>query len=579
MISIFKKTDSPILQKATRFLYLFLFLVIFSHPAHSQSVYVPLNHWSYEFLERLETQKVISGVHNGTRPISRKEMARYLVQAIEKVRAGEQLNSVQQDQLNFLKLEFYEELKSLIEIDRSAISTRISTYKKLGIIDKMFPDFIYRNNRNFLNWQSAEFSCYLDPLFLREADFATGDTISGTERVYQNSNGFTFWGNLGTHLGFYFNTRDTKESGTRIYPTQYRITGERLGFVNGYGTHIYHDETISYLMFKLPYFDLQFGKDVNAWGPGYHGNLALSDYATSYDQIKFQTRFWRIKFTSLTGFLRAYPNIFENGRRLERSLAAHRLEINLGRAVQLGLYETVIYGGRKLEPAYLNPIMFYRSAEHFLGDRDNVAIGGDIDLVPIKNWKFYGELFIDDITTTKLGTGYYGNKIGYLTGLYTIDLFGLDNFDLRAEYARVRPYVYSHKYPITSYQHFSTGLGHKIGANSDDLFVEWRYRSSKSLVASFTAEFQRIGHDADSTNYGRKINFDHNLKIPTYLNTLDGRRETIQSYSIGLSYELFREVYIKLEYLKAFVTGHPITTHTSKNFDTSKFAIKLSINY
>ena len=557
----------------------FLLIAIISHAGHSQSVYVPLNHWSYEFIERLEAQKVISGVQNGTRPISRKEMAGYLLQVIEKTGASQHLNQVQQEQLNFLKHEFYEELKTFIEIDRSAISTRISTYKKVRIIDKIFPDFLYRNDRNFLNWQTGEFHCCLDPLFLREVSFATGDTISGTERVYQNSNGVMFWGNLGTHLGFYFNTRDTKESGTRTYPTQHRITGERLGFVNGYGTHIYHDETVAYMVFRLPYFDLQFGKDTNAWGPGYNGNLALSDYATSYDQIKFQTKFWRIKFTSLTGFLRAYPDIIENGRRLDRSLAAHRLEINLGKWFQLGLVETVIYGGRKLEPAYLNPIMFYRSAEHFLGDRDNVALGFDFDWVPIRNWKLYGELFIDDMTTTKLGTGFYGNKLAYLAGLYTVDLFRLDNVDLRLEYARIRPYVYSHKYSITSYQHFITGLGHKIGANTDDLLVELRYRLSKSMVASFTVEFQRIGHDTDSTNYGREIDFDRNLKIPKYLDTLDGRRETIQSFSLHLSYELFRETYLRIEYLKAFVTGHPISARLSQNLNANRFTIKLSINY
>ncbi|MCH9006469.1 hypothetical protein IIA29_08435, partial [candidate division KSB1 bacterium] len=40
----------------------------------AQSVYVPLNHWAYEFIERFEAKGVVTGALNGTKPYSREEM-------------------------------------------------------------------------------------------------------------------------------------------------------------------------------------------------------------------------------------------------------------------------------------------------------------------------------------------------------------------------------------------------------------------------------------------------------------------------------------------------------------------------
>ncbi|MCH7756096.1 hypothetical protein IH970_13375, partial [candidate division KSB1 bacterium] len=58
---------------------LLLFFFRLGSDLWGQSVYVPLNHWSYEFVERLETKGVLIGILNGTKPYSREEMAGYLL--------------------------------------------------------------------------------------------------------------------------------------------------------------------------------------------------------------------------------------------------------------------------------------------------------------------------------------------------------------------------------------------------------------------------------------------------------------------------------------------------------------------
>jgi hypothetical protein len=441
----------------------------FTKRAVSQSVYVPLNHWAYDFVERMEARGVVRGVLDGTRPYSRDEMARYLVQVERYQQSGGQLNRVEQEQLDYLRFEFREEFERLTGKDGHSYDSDFARLRR----SRWLPDFLYRNGRNLLSWQVDDFAVNVDPILYRDYSFANPDTVPNTDRVFRHTGGFTLWGNLGKSLGFYFNARDTREWGSRKYPNIFNITMPGLGFVNGYGSYIYHDETIAYLIFRLPRLQLMFGKDFNVWGHGYRGNLSLSDNATSYDQIKVQARFWRIKFTSFLGFLRTYPTIYkDNGVPAEKNVAAHRLEVAIFPWLSLAAYETVIFGNRRFDPAYLNPIMFYRSAEHFWGNQDNVTMGLDMKLTAIPNLKLYGELFIDDLFIGRLGEGYYGNKVAFQLGALWVDILGIPNLDARAEYTRVEPYVYTHDKPINTYQNFTTVLGHWTGPNSYDLLVQ-----------------------------------------------------------------------------------------------------------
>jgi len=523
-------------------------------------------------------QQKVSNVMNGTRPLTRQEMADYLAPLMQGVVAGTvRLNSVELAQLDLLRSEFDEELNSRLPDVPKA--TRISRLKKLRFVDPLLPDLLYRNNRNFLNFEHGQFRIYIDPILYRDAQFVAADSLTATERVYQDANGFTFWGALGDHLGFFFDARDTKEWGTRTYSSRHKITREGLGFVNGYGTHIYHDETVAYLVFRLPYFNLSLGKDENEWGPGFRGNLALSDHATSYDQIKFSVNYWRFKFTSLTAFLRAYPDVVENNQVLSKSMAAHRLEINVWKYLQFGLHETVIYGGRRLEPAYLNPLMFYRSAEHYLSHEDNVTMGLDFDLTALKNVKWYGEFLIDDVTTSRLGTDFDGNKLAWLCGGYWVNAAGLPNLDLRLEYARIRPYVYSHKRPISTYQHFTTLLGHPIGPNADDFFVGLQYRISPALVLEANFDYQRWGANTDSLNVGREMTRDHEPWSSENVAFLAGHQQNQTMIGFNVSYELFRNFYITGSYEHASLTGALVRTDLNATIQRRSGWVSVGVNY
>ncbi|RPH99029.1 MAG: hypothetical protein EHM72_12310, partial [Calditrichaeota bacterium] len=476
-----------------------LFILAIASSLSSQTVYVPASHWVYDFLDRMEAGQSLRTVLGNTRPMTRQEIVSHLKQLIDN---EQDFDRVTRDQLDYLRFEFMEELNLLGE---SAYSNPIHTITKSRFIDPWLPDFIYPRGRHLLEIEHGPLRVNWDPILDRSRLVADDDSVAERERVNIDSNGFLLWGTIGQHVGFYTDVRDSREWGTRAYPVG-NSTAPRLGFVQGNGRQIYHDETIAYLFLQWRYFGLLLGKDVSLWGPGKSGQLMLSDNATSYDQIKLQMTLKRLKLTSLIAWLRAYSPAYYLNETEGRMMAAHRLEFSPFRFIDLGIQETVIYSGRKFEPAYANPVMFFRSAEHYLGDHDNVAMGLDVEFKLIPKTKVYGELFIDDLTTGKLGTDFYGNKYGTTTGFHHINLLNVPQLDIRCEYTRLRPFTYSHKNSLTSYYHFTTILGHWIGPNADILLGDLSYRFSYRTLFRIQIERLRQGENTPLLNVGGDAN-------------------------------------------------------------------------
>ncbi|MCR4438661.1 MAG: capsule assembly Wzi family protein [bacterium] len=535
-------------RRVTLALAAFSAIVCFAWPAPAQTVYVPLQHWAYEFLERMETKGMLPGLLGNSRPFTRMEVAHALA-ALGKQRSTHRLTSVEAEALDFLQREFAEELGRLGS-EVPAAPTRLNKLVHSRWLDPLLADVLYANGRNFLTISSPPFQLFWDPIFVRRRLFARADSLARQERVFEDTNGFTVWGTVGRYLGFSVDVRDSRQWGTRTYPaagTNYTLEG--LGFVRSAGTSADHDETRASLVFTWSFLTVQYGKDSNRWGPGRRGQLGLSDHPTSYDLLKIQLAGTHLKLTSMMAWLQHYSPTFFHGGHQEKGLAAHRLEFSLGKGVDIAVYETVVFAGRRLEPAYLNPVMFFRSAEHYLGDRDNATMGADLELKVIPKTRLYGELFIDDLSTGKLGTGFYGNKTAFLVGAQLVDPCGLSDVDLRVEYARVRPFTYSHARDVTSYVHYATCLGHWIGPNADDLYAEASYRPTFWWELRVWGELHRHGANPADQNVGGDLRVPHEYpRDPEYVPFLAGVRGQTTATGVAASYQLVRNAFVSVGY-------------------------------
>jgi hypothetical protein len=556
-------------------IFIALFFTSLTKYSYAQTVYVNSSHWIYQFLERMETKRLLDFPLLNTKPFTRTEIVSHLVSLENKY---EFLDRVEREQLEFLRFEFREEFQRLGQ--SSDYDSRWNKLVRQNRIDPWLPDQLYLNGRNLFSYSSGPLKLYWDPVIARNRLYADADTLADSERVFEDTNGFVLWGSIGNHLGFYTDVRDTKEWGTRDYLHSRNTSRDGWGFVQEGDDHLYHDETVAYLVYSWKYFNVQFGKDKNKWGPGYRGQLALSDQATSYDQIKFQFNSKRIKFTSLVGILKHYNPDFFYGNPQEKMMAAHRLEFAPFNSLAIGLYETILYADRKFEPGYINPVMFYRSAEHYLGDRDNATMGIDAVLRVIPKTKIYADFFIDDMQTKKLGSGFYGNKYAWQVGGYHVDLFGLPQLDARLEYTRVRPYMYSHKFDLTGYRHFTTNLGHWVGPNADDFFAELAWRYSRRMLAKLQYEEIRHGANSEETNVGGSIYQPHVYPDdPQIVELLDGVREETKMFGFLFQYEVIRNGFVKLAFYKYHGESGWDDLGDKYPGDRTEAVISLSVNY
>lgn len=540
---------------------MFLFiLIIVGSMLYSQTSNVPLNHWAYDAVERWEIRGFIPAVFNGTKPFTRLEMSGYLAE-VWKFYQGqpEKFSKTDLEQLLYLTLEFKEELeksenfKSPEQFDYW--NPRLYTVFHHAPF-KWVKRYLYPNYRNFVAVQHGDLRLVADPILGYSVQQKMDDNF-GKYQLARLSNGLVLRGELGKYFGFYFDLTDNhlKDERWQDQKIPFQVW-EESGWpflttrVNG---DFDFDENVGLLNFHYHYFDLVYGREFNQWGVGHSGNLMLSSNAQLYDEIKLVIQYWRFKFTHLTAFLQY---VSPEGRlsmkdqpHINQYWSGNRLETNLGKGIQLALSEAVIYGDRSLQLGYLNPFSFFKSSEHFYGDRDNGVLSIDLEWRVRNGFKWFGEWFIDDITTTKLGSDWYGNKFGWQTGIFLVNPLSIKDIDLLAEYTRIKPYVYSHSYQdYNKYKHYDTILGHYIGPNSDELLLCLRRRFSKFLQLALEYQNYRHGSNPEDRNVGGDPDQPWESGDAIDATFLDGIQRKQQTYGISVQYELVRNLQVEFHY-------------------------------
>ncbi|RQW05874.1 hypothetical protein EH222_09500, partial [candidate division KSB1 bacterium] len=214
------------------------------------------------------------------------------------------------------------------------------------------------------------------------------------------------------------------------------------------------------------------------------------------------------------------------------------------------------------------------------GDQDNAAMGLDAELKLIPRTKLYGELFIDDLTTGKIGTGFYGNKVGYTAGALCVDLFGLPNLDLRAEYTAVRPFTYSHKDTVTAYAHFSTTLGHWNGPNASLWTGRLSYRFSRRIVTHLTLRLAKNGINTPDENVGSDIWRPHDPGTDAeYVDFLAGLPQSCTTFDGRMSYEFIRNGFIEMAFCSESHAAEQTLPGSTISGKREEIVLNLSYNF
>lgn len=514
-------------------------LLMFFLPSNvlAQAEHVEVGHPVYGFLDRMQLRGALPEFSRSMLPLERKEVVALLRRLAGE---GTTLSSTERELRERFADEFVAEADG--KQDRVELfGTALSELPARTLSDREKFLYFWRSESGESHF-AAELLASLDYRALMNADGAANVTLAQL--------GGRFRGTLGGTLGFGLLATNGTAVGTRSLALGDQQLRRNFNFADL--DKDFFDFSEAYVSATWDWGSAAIGKEKRMIGSGISNQIVLSTNAQPFDAIQLAAHAGALRFLFLHGFLLSEKQTLEFGRPYYDSkyVAVHRVEADIAGAVRFGVFESVVYSQREVDPAYLNPVNFYKSAEHAGGDRDNPMLGFDLATLFIPGWQAYGSWLIDDVDFSRMGSGWWGNKFIWQGGVMNASL--LPNTDLAVEYTRIEPYVYSHRYAGNQYTNAGDALGVELAPNSDDWYAGLRHWLGAGLWLHFEWRHRRHGRnetDADGgilVNHGadiyQSLDYERDSETSPFL---DGPRDTADILTFTLRWEPWRNLILQ----------------------------------
>jgi hypothetical protein len=424
---------------------------------------------------------------------------------------------------------------------------------------KPFLKYFYKKKSDlFYVDEEPDFDLHVNPVLY----LGGGKDSESEDPLYINSRGVEIRGMLDKKIGFYMFITDNQtripsyvsntvqpDSAYGFYPV-IPHEGFWKGFNDDQGYDFY--QARGYISFEATrHLNLQFGHDRTFIGNGFR-SLIFSDHAPPSMFLKANVKVWKLNY--LFQLNRMVADVEGNtagllgGQYPDKFVALHHLSVNIGKKLNIGVFESVVFSSDQFEFSYLNPVIFYRAVEHQFGSSDNVILGADFKWLVVKGVSLYGQFVLDEFKMEhiKAGDGWWANKYGIQAGLKYFDAFSVSNLDLQAETNIVRPYTYSHDSPYGSYSHYAQPIAHPLGANFKEYIGIARYQPLPRLNLTGKLIYAQVGRDTTNTNWGNDILKKNNINRENdFGNTISqGVTNDILLVSFTASWQLAHNMFI-----------------------------------
>ncbi|WP_143815412.1 capsule assembly Wzi family protein [Longibacter salinarum] len=424
---------------------------------------------------------------------------------------------------------------------------------------------LYPNGRDMAAVTGDGYALQVNPLLyasVGQARFSDSTNVT----TWRNTRGVRASGHIGP---IFFESRLT-ENQERPSQVQFvsqgdgRILDEAAqGTAPGLGNVLLQDQEVydyftatGVVGFRSRFFEVRFGRDQNSWGFG-RESLNVSDAASAYDQLQIRTNVWRLEYTNLfarytelnrirtpqRGGNTAYPS---------RYGAHHRLAMHVTDRFQLEVFESIrfapqtdsIVNRSNFELGYLNPVIFYRAVERDIGSPDNAMLGIGGSWIAIDGARFYGQFLLDELRVSEIGSGWWGNKWGWILGA-DIAGVGSDHLSLQAEVARLRPFLYNHFYTPNAYVHYRDPLGHPAGPNAYDVTLSAQFDPPSRWQAGLTTRWTQRGRNPAGENIGADPTLSSRTRSRGYVDMLSGVLETQWTVDAHAGAEILPQLFVE----------------------------------
>jgi len=436
-------------------------LVLIPALSFAQYQFVPTDHQVYPLLQKGETLGLFSSYHLRLLPLTRTEVQSMLHQM--------KSNS-----------------DVLSHADRSLLDQMIGEFTDAAIGEEGRPD----GEIHLLRFEERNTQVFVDARGIQEVKHSRGRVGIDDETIAETIAGGSIRARFGNHVFLGMQARMNMAFGEsdlvqRFDPLQGPIQV-------AIGRTVFSDQATGYAAFRLDQFQLTVGRMYAGWGSGIDEQLSLSSANEPMDMLRMNFDFKRFRFSYLHASLQGIGS--------SRYLAGHRIDFRISDRLQVGAYETIVYAGRGIQLAYLNPFLPYHIMEHQLGDLDNNMLGVDISAIITPGLRLFGEVFVDDLSWSRSLAHYWGNKLAYHAGFHWAAPLGAKSFELLASYTRVDPWVYTHHDSANVYSHYDASIGSKIGPNADRVQILLRGRLHRDLVGEIGYRLLRRGKGNIFTN-------------------------------------------------------------------------------
>jgi hypothetical protein len=519
----------------------YVFLILF-YPViniYAQVENVSTDNQVYIYLDQMYTRGILKEYNNILLPLS-KNMIQNDLKEIE----------LYQKNLSAIELKLLK--KYLVKFD--VVDT--SRYQSVSDFPKsLLTSIIIDRPKFFYNYRDSSVNFYLNPILnytllsdkKKSASlFEFGSKISGSVKNY---------------FGFLYQVSNGIQTGDKSVAENDNRIKQSFTF-NQTGIH-YFDNTEGYAKFHYGILDLQAGRERILFGQGNIDKLILSDIPPLFDFIRFDLNYKSITYNFIHGWLVQPPyTIFNPGgndsimNKNSKYIASSRLGVNFDSNLNVGISQVIIYANRPVELAYLNPFLFFESAQRSMYGLDNSFLIIDSKYKIRKDLIAYFGLTIDDLDFNeyfKEGWNTLHNRTAWQFGLKMSDPLNIKNSSIEIEYLQLRPYIYSHDGIGESLVYSNNGylLGPDLLPNSEKFSALFNLWITENIFTSILYSYSIHGDNITGLD-GKLIKnvggdpFVYSLGSDNNIQTaalLDGIKSYNSKLTISINYEAVYGVY------------------------------------
>ncbi len=531
-----------------------LILGLISINSISQDIPHPINNSGiYEFLDELANSQIIT-INSAVKPYSRLFIADCLKEAEEK---RDQLSLRQQRELEFYLLDFGKELD---DERRKDVKTQWLSGKRMGSsFAKASED---KGGREGEKTGGRENMKRLDLFYYQDSLFSlTVNPILGGEAFTNFAGKATYWRNGAEarayvgKWGFYASLRDNHEKPFLGLPEF--LTQREGGHIKGSTDW---SEMQGGVTWSWKWGNAGLVKDNFEWGNNYNGANIFGGNNPSFVHLRIQLNpvKW-FNFNYIHGWLNSmvvdstrsfwvtnsygtdYREVYHR-----KFIAANLFSFTPFKYLDISAGNSIIYDNATLNPAFLIPLLFYKSVDHSVSsgiNNMNSQMFFDISSRQIRHMHLYATLFVDELSVKRIFKKDEWNFVSWKTG-FRLSNYPVRNLSLTTEFTYTYPLTYQHNVPTITFESNNYNLGHYLKDNSREWYVAFDYRPLRSMdIKLFFIDAVR-GPDYTESGGSR-------LGNPP-LDTINWQNTSI---GIKAAYQIINDVYVWGSFVYSNITG------------------------